>query len=337
STDKTPKLGLNQWAAGDKVLRADFNADNGKLDAAIARTERKADLALAKLKPVEYNLYNLLQQRQNEGKYTGFKRALIFDSMGDLSQVKTLSPGAWTNEGALKFCGAAQTMPLEDNFGSATSFTTQTTSLARFVETTGHGTITGGAIYLEAGSGNGCDISVSCNSTSINTYVSLKRGGLQLYTFSFPKALKLTPGVELFINIIFDGNGGSAGGAVQNSAGTERFGIRLTGTSTVVADSTCTMVPQDIGADYSQARVWVRYLNATSAPVVHLKNAADITKTMVCLGTAAVKDYSGSVCIEAEYLLEDVPPAPNRMVTSVLDFTDMPGILSIVDYGLTFG
>ncbi|MEG2262717.1 MAG: hypothetical protein RSB98_07705 [Raoultibacter sp.] len=35
STDKTPKLGLNQWAAGDDVLRADFNADNGKIDTAV--------------------------------------------------------------------------------------------------------------------------------------------------------------------------------------------------------------------------------------------------------------------------------------------------------------
>ena len=33
STNKTPQLGLNQWAAGDEVLRTDFNADNLKIDA----------------------------------------------------------------------------------------------------------------------------------------------------------------------------------------------------------------------------------------------------------------------------------------------------------------
>ena len=35
STNKTPKLGLNQWEPGDSVLREDFNGDNAKLEAAV--------------------------------------------------------------------------------------------------------------------------------------------------------------------------------------------------------------------------------------------------------------------------------------------------------------
>ncbi len=34
--DKTKNTKLNQWAAGDKVQRIDFNADNDKIDGAIA-------------------------------------------------------------------------------------------------------------------------------------------------------------------------------------------------------------------------------------------------------------------------------------------------------------
>ncbi|HPE15596.1 MAG TPA: hypothetical protein PK597_01440, partial [Oscillospiraceae bacterium] len=34
ASDQTASLGLCQWAADDPVLRADFNADNQKLDAA---------------------------------------------------------------------------------------------------------------------------------------------------------------------------------------------------------------------------------------------------------------------------------------------------------------
>ncbi|MEG1396969.1 MAG: hypothetical protein RSC82_08365, partial [Oscillospiraceae bacterium] len=45
STDKTPKLGLNQWAAGDRVLRTDFNADNAKIDAGVAENARAAAAA----------------------------------------------------------------------------------------------------------------------------------------------------------------------------------------------------------------------------------------------------------------------------------------------------
>lgn len=36
SSNKTAKLGLNQWAASDPVLREDFNADNQALEAAFA-------------------------------------------------------------------------------------------------------------------------------------------------------------------------------------------------------------------------------------------------------------------------------------------------------------
>ncbi len=38
----TPNYQLNQWAAGDQVLREDFNADNEKVDAAIRAVDQKA-------------------------------------------------------------------------------------------------------------------------------------------------------------------------------------------------------------------------------------------------------------------------------------------------------
>ena len=41
--NKTPNYNLNQWEPEDRVLRADFNADNAKLDAAIRAVNDKAD------------------------------------------------------------------------------------------------------------------------------------------------------------------------------------------------------------------------------------------------------------------------------------------------------
>ena len=40
--DKTKHYQLNQWAAGDKVQRIDFNADNDKIDGAIAAVSARA-------------------------------------------------------------------------------------------------------------------------------------------------------------------------------------------------------------------------------------------------------------------------------------------------------
>ena len=40
--EKTINYQLNQWAAGDKVQRVDFNADNAKIDGAIAAVSARA-------------------------------------------------------------------------------------------------------------------------------------------------------------------------------------------------------------------------------------------------------------------------------------------------------
>ena len=40
STNHTRNYDLCQWEASDKVLRTDFNADNAKIDAALAQLNR---------------------------------------------------------------------------------------------------------------------------------------------------------------------------------------------------------------------------------------------------------------------------------------------------------
>ena len=42
ASNKTANYGLSQWEATDQVVRADFNSDNAKIDAAIKAAEDKA-------------------------------------------------------------------------------------------------------------------------------------------------------------------------------------------------------------------------------------------------------------------------------------------------------
>lgn len=42
ATNQTAHYGLNQWEASDKVLRADFNTDNEKIDGALAQLAQEA-------------------------------------------------------------------------------------------------------------------------------------------------------------------------------------------------------------------------------------------------------------------------------------------------------
>ncbi len=72
----TPHYHLHQWEPEDKFLRTDFNEDFAALDAALDRAEgRTADHA--------YHLYNLMLQNEYEGKYTGYRSALLFDGFLD--------------------------------------------------------------------------------------------------------------------------------------------------------------------------------------------------------------------------------------------------------------
>ena len=43
ASKQTANYGLNQWEAGDQVLRTEFNADNAKIDAAIKQVEEEAN------------------------------------------------------------------------------------------------------------------------------------------------------------------------------------------------------------------------------------------------------------------------------------------------------
>ena len=64
ATNQTTNYHLNQWEPTDQVLRTDFNADNAKLDTALAGlaakgTELEADLAAAAAGPVNQEFQNI--------------------------------------------------------------------------------------------------------------------------------------------------------------------------------------------------------------------------------------------------------------------------------------
>ena len=76
----TPNYGLHQWESSDAFLRTEFNQDFSILDTALGQVARTGvDNA--------YNLYNLMLQSQYEGKYTGYKRSLLFDGFPDESAI----------------------------------------------------------------------------------------------------------------------------------------------------------------------------------------------------------------------------------------------------------
>lgn len=126
----TTKLQLNQWAAADKFLREEFNRDNQRIEAACVELYGQSDTLNGKidteagalrqqilettgaletrlnaetadirrqLDPASYHIYQLMLQNYYDGKYTGYKKALVFDGFQDTSLVATVMPGAYVD------------------------------------------------------------------------------------------------------------------------------------------------------------------------------------------------------------------------------------------------
>ena len=147
----TANYGLCQWQPGDKFLREEFNQDNEKLDAALKAAEdrvaEEAGQVRTRLETTNYNICNLLLQNDYEGKYTGFKRAMLFDGFLDGDGISALS-GFISGQNTLSLSRTAQgNITFPDNVGSASTLSTPE------IEMTGSGTITGFQYTLYAESG----------------------------------------------------------------------------------------------------------------------------------------------------------------------------------------
>ena len=124
----TANYGLHQWEPTDPFLREDFNRDFSTIDAALGRAERSAEANA-------YNVYNLMLQNDYEGKYTGYKKALLFDGFLDESGIAEKSNSLLIGNQAVCLYRIGQqpvewlyssnvngyTYPLSTNTGTATS------------------------------------------------------------------------------------------------------------------------------------------------------------------------------------------------------------------------
>ena len=115
----TANYGLCQWAPENAFLREEFNQDNEKIDAALKAAEDKAeaetrqaqaaaDRALAGLEDQSYNIYNLILQNDYEGKYTGYKKAMLYDGFMNESRVASKSTAILIRDKAARLSKTGQ-------------------------------------------------------------------------------------------------------------------------------------------------------------------------------------------------------------------------------------
>ena len=297
----TAKYGLCQWQPGDKFLREEFNQDNAKLDAALKASEEKAaaaaqsaqqtaDRALSGLEAADYNIYNLLLQNEYEGKYTGYKKALLYDGFSDESRVASKTQGVQIISRAARLSKAGQgnitvaAVSYASDLGAGPYSTTQTAQ--------GAGILTGITIRFYApDSASSASLSVSRNGENlVNQTVSFAAGEIGYKTITFTKSVELTKGDTFVI----------AMAAISNKAIQIYLTSNVTLAGTILITSlgassgTLTAKTAAVVGSGKKALVFVRYAGGTVVPSL---SGSSLSRT----GRRTTVEVGGQSCTEDTY------------------------------------
>ena len=338
----TVNYGLCQWQPEDKFLREEFNQDNEKIDAALKAAEDKAavaaqsaqqtaDRALSGLEGQSYNVYNLILQNDYEGKYTGYKKALLYDGFLDESGIG--SRDGTLVLGRIRLClDSIGQASLTTDFGSKFSYT-DTTSEIKSV--TRCGRLTGYAyrVYVQkTGTGtssitlkyrlqvNGSDV------RSGTKTVQAVNGQNTDLTLTFSAPIEVTPGDKLQITL--EGNG-SAYLFCQNTSNDA-----LAGTFVIEpvcgSTGTVTTVPRELpGA--SGALAWVRHGGGSVS--LALDDGTGGLHPLTVVEQRSATELNGKSCTETTYRLDETLEAGTWKLRLTLARCETD-IAYLYDYGL---
>ena len=300
----TTNYGLCQWQPEDKFLREEFNGDNEKIDAALKAAEDKAasdaqkaqntaDRALAGLEVADYNIYNLLLQNEYEGKYTGYKKALLYD--GFLDEIRVASKSS-----AIQIKDRAARLSKTGQGNITTAKTSDTCFLGDDPCSTGTKTATGGGVltgftfsfYPSDNYGCSTQMTVTYNGEAV---------AYQTVTFvpgeSGSKTITLEAPVELIkgdtFSIKLDCNNSSRSVSIYlNSSGYMAGTILIT--SRGAASGTLTATEAELEGTGDKALVFVKYAGGEVVPKL---NSQALTRT----GRRTTVETGGQSCTEDAY------------------------------------
>ena len=300
----TTNYGLCQWQPGDKFLREEFNQDNATLDAALKASEEKAaaaaqsaqqtaDRALSGLEAADYNIYNLLLQNEYEGKYTGYKKALLYDGFMDESRVASKSAAIQIQNKAARLSKTGQGNISSSNSGD-TCFLGDDPCSTGTKTATGGGVLTGITFPFYPSDSYGCStqLTVTCNGEAV---------AYQTVTFapgeSGNKTITLETPVELIkgdtFSIKLDCNNSSRSVSIYlNSSGYIAGTILIT--SRGASSGTLTAKAAELVGTGDKALIFVRYSGGEVVPSI---SGASLTRT----GRRTTVETGGQSCTEDTY------------------------------------
>jgi hypothetical protein len=327
SSYKTPNFALNQWLGTDTFARTDFNADNLAIDAALAHLSD----GLKVIDPLGKNLYNLILQNYYDGKYTGYKKALMFDGFLDYAGIASISEGLYRSNNNLTF----------DNVGyssyksiSSPSGEENSDHLTR-TWTPEYCTLASAISFLLRSSNTNATLTVTIKDDRGEVVgTATKVGGLPssqtLFTVAFSSPVYFTAGRKYTIDV-------SCTSKVYLRVDRTNYWdiyFELVCSPTIRDSGTCVSLAADIGNDYIRAIGWARYSGGSVGLGLDIGGS---TLDFTLIGTSSAHTVDGAVaCTEAAFEL-DVPPglSGDTAVRLMLD-KNGDANMYVYDYGVLF-
>ena len=340
---QTEHLGLHQWESTDPFLREDFNQDHRLIDAAVGRIEGKADRALSGLEGMSYNVYNLLLQNYCEGKYTGFKRGLMFDGFLDESCVSSWEGSAYRDAASstVSIDTVGQPSIPRPETGAALMSAGPKQSVVQEWTAQGNGVITAVSVYGECpsyGLAHKVTFSIWRNGEKL-----ADSGKENLFTqdgkkwYEFPVNCPVHKGYTYEFRFYNTGSGGSFGDIFCYRMEGEEFepplalGIVVTGGGSTTGAMNSTA--EQMGA-WKHAVCYVRH-NGQGQVGVKLGDGSGKWESAENTGSSAVETMEGEPCMESIFRLDTAQPGETAALQ--LTMTAQSGNAPVVyDYGVIF-
>jgi hypothetical protein len=330
STYKTPNFALNQWLGTDTFARTDFNDDNLIVDAALKRLSDD----MKGIAPMANNLYNLILQQHYDGKYTGYKKALIFDGFQNYSNIAGISEGLFiqtvSSKKRLTFDNVGytnyKTGDPDPNISASYTrnwtpeYCTLASDITLYFYAMENGTVTvtieddRGAVVGTATKVGGLPVGIGHR-----TYVTIPFSSPVYFVGqrSYKIKLSATSQIDIF-----------------RTYNTGEFYFSLTCSPTIRSSGSCVSSPADIGNDYTRAIGWVRHSGGAVGLGLEVGGSS---LDFSLLGTYPAHTVDGTLpCNEAAFELS--VPAGLSGETAVRLMLDKNGEenMYVYDYGVLF-
>lgn len=328
STNKTPNYALNQWLGADTFARTDFNADNLALDSAL----KGLSDGLKAIDPMAKNLYNLILQNYYDGKYTGYKKALMFDGFMGFSGIASISEGLYRITGnTLTFDNIGYT-----NYKSANYPISEETKdyLSRTWQPE-YCTLASAISFFIRSNSSSATLTVTIKNEKGDVIgTAIKAGGLPtskaLHTIAFSSPVYFTGGKTYTISIDCT----STLYVIRDSDYNYGFYFELTCSPAIRDSGTCVSVAADIGNDYIRAIGWVRHSGGGAQ--LGLDVGGSVLDFSLIEVLPAYTVDGKTACKESSFVLDMPPDLSGDTAVRLLMHKNGDTNMNVYDYGVLF-